>query len=584
MALLAGKPEVRQPIAREFVSCGISTASVGGRYSLAEIARSQELDNFGAVRARLAWGAAIIVAGTALFAAYLSQARTYGTDSDGAANALQAWDMLHGNVLLHGWWLSDVSFYTTELPEYILVEKVTGLQPDVVHLCSALTYTLLVLSVALLGRGQVRGREGVVRALLAGGIMVAPSLGNGTYAVLNAPDHTGTGVPVIVMLLLLDRLDRSTLRRWLSPLLLVLLVWVQVADSIAVHAVAIPIALVGAIRTGTHLVRRRSGAGSDEPGWHDPLLCVAALASVPLTAMTLVLLRGSGGFYLHPYPGRLLTGSAAWPGQARVLGQCLLTLFGADPAGHPLGLDYGLALLHMAGVAVAALGLLAGIRGFFGRIDRVSQILVVSVLVMLAAAQFSTAMTTILSVREIVIVLPVSAALAGRVVGSGLVRIRMSAVLGVVLAGYLAALGYAAAQPAVPAENQALADWLRAHDLRYGLAGYWQANSVTLDSSGEVRIAPIFGISPYEWESRPSWYVPRLSDPNFVVTVSYPQGEEMFAKPAVVRRVFGRSARVYRFQRYTILVWNKNLLNDLGPPPLLPPAMTIAAPPARPAR
>lgn len=540
---------------------------------------------------RLAWCAAVVAAGAALFACYLLQARTYGTDSDGASNALQAWDMLHGNVLLHGWWLSDVSFYTTELPEYVTVEAITGLQPDVVHLCAALTFTVLVLMVALLGRGQARGREGVTRALLAGGIMAAPSLGYGTYAVLNAPDHTGTGVPVMLMLLLLDRLDRTTLRRYLPPLLLLLLVWVQVADSLATLAAAIPIALVGAIRTGTRLARRGSGSGSasgsgsgsgsDEPAWQDPLLCVAAIVSIPLTAVTLVLLRRSGGFYLHPYPGGLVASPAAWPGQARTLGQCLLTLFGADVNGQPLGLDYGFALLHMAGVAAVVLGLLAGIRGFFGRIDRVSQILVAGVLVMLVAAQFSTAMTSILSVREIAILLPVSAALAGRVLGSGLASARrkgtLTAALGVVLAGYLAALGYASAQPATPAENQALADWLLAHDLRHGLAGYWQADSVTFDGGGQVMIAPIFGASPYEWESRPSWYDAAVSDPDFVVTVSAPRSEEVFAKPAVIRRVFGPPARTYLFQRYTIMVWNKNLLTDLRPPPPLPPALTIAA-------
>jgi hypothetical protein len=53
-------------------------------------------------RARLAWGAAVVLAGTGLFACYLLQSRTYEVNSDGGANALQAWDMLHGNVLLHG--------------------------------------------------------------------------------------------------------------------------------------------------------------------------------------------------------------------------------------------------------------------------------------------------------------------------------------------------------------------------------------------------------------------------------------------------------------------------------------------------
>jgi hypothetical protein len=62
--------------------------------------------------------AACLTALAALYVAYLGQSRSLGTDADGASNVLQAWDMLHGNPLLHGWWLSDVSFYPTELPEY----------------------------------------------------------------------------------------------------------------------------------------------------------------------------------------------------------------------------------------------------------------------------------------------------------------------------------------------------------------------------------------------------------------------------------------------------------------------------------
>jgi len=70
------------------------------------------------------------------------------TMSDGASQELQAWAMLHGNVLLRGWSLSDVSFYTTELPEYMLVEILRGLTPGVVQIAAALTYTALVLLAA----------------------------------------------------------------------------------------------------------------------------------------------------------------------------------------------------------------------------------------------------------------------------------------------------------------------------------------------------------------------------------------------------------------------------------------------------
>ncbi|HTR95710.1 MAG TPA: hypothetical protein VMI73_28585 [Trebonia sp.] len=45
-----------------------------------------------------------------------------------------------------GWWNTDVSFLTTELPEYAAVTGLVGISPAVVHISAALTYTLLVLA------------------------------------------------------------------------------------------------------------------------------------------------------------------------------------------------------------------------------------------------------------------------------------------------------------------------------------------------------------------------------------------------------------------------------------------------------
>ena len=67
-----------------------------------------------------------LVGAAALFACYLRLAGTRAVNSDGASQALQAWDMLHGNLLLRGWGLTDVSFYTTELPQYMLVDYEGG--------------------------------------------------------------------------------------------------------------------------------------------------------------------------------------------------------------------------------------------------------------------------------------------------------------------------------------------------------------------------------------------------------------------------------------------------------------------------
>src|ERR1700683_3828722 len=84
-------------------------------------------------RRRLLASAAVALAAAALFAAYLRVSRSYPENSDEANILLMSWDMLHGNVLLHGWYLSDVSFYPTELPQYALLEAIIGLHADTAH-------------------------------------------------------------------------------------------------------------------------------------------------------------------------------------------------------------------------------------------------------------------------------------------------------------------------------------------------------------------------------------------------------------------------------------------------------------------
>ena len=56
------------------------------------------------------------------------------------------------------------------------------------------------------------------------------------------------------------------------------------------------------------------------------------------------------------------------------------------------------------------------------------------------------------------------------------------------LACYLAALGYGAAQPPVADSEQAIIPWLEAHHLTNGLGTYIEANLITMDSGGRVAI------------------------------------------------------------------------------------------------
>src|SRR6202162_3643610 len=183
---------------------------------------------------------ACLGAGIVLFLCYLRVSGTQSISSDGGSNALEAWDMLHGNLLLHGWTVTDVSFYTTELPEYMLLELIRGMSPALVHAAAAFTYMVLVLLAGLVAKGRATGREGVVRALIASGIMLAPQLGTPTFTLLLVPDHVGTGIPMLLIFLVLDRAPR---RWYLPPVIAVMLTWALVADRLVIAAALVPLLL-----------------------------------------------------------------------------------------------------------------------------------------------------------------------------------------------------------------------------------------------------------------------------------------------------------------------------------------------------
>ncbi len=513
--------------------------------------------------------AGIAAAGAGLLPAYLFQSRTQAVNADGASNALQAWDMLHGDLLLHGWSVTYISFYPVELSQYALIEAVRGLRPDVVHVGAAVTYTLLVLLAAWLAKGRASGREGVVRALLAGGIMLAPQLGNGTYTLLLSPDHVGTAALVLGVWLVIDRYDASRFRWYLPPVVLVLLTLAMVGDMLAVVTAAVPLAAVCGVRVLHGVARRREPLRAQ---WYELSLALMAGASVAAASWVTRLIAEHGGWTLTPI-GTRTAGSAMLPGNARLTGEGLLELFGADFTGLPMGRAAFFAFAHLAGVALVAWALWLAVRRYFTA-GLLVQVLVAAIVVNVAAYVFSLQAHDIHSTREIAAVLPFGAVLAGRLLaGKPLTGrpagIGLAAVLLAVSGCYAAMLGCGAAQPPVPAENSDLTAWLAAHHLTSGLGGYWQANSVTLDSSDviKVRAIEIAGnklTAESRWDASKAWYDPAVGYADFVVTANSPGPESDQNLLWRMAAKVGWPVRVYHVGRYTIAVWNQNLLRSLG--------------------
>jgi hypothetical protein len=520
------------------------------------------------------------VAAIAAFAVYLRLASTRAVNSDGASQALQGWDMLHGNLLLRGWTTTDVSFFTTEVPQYALIDLVHGLSQGVVHIAAAMTYTLVLLFAALLAKAAATGREAAGRIAIGVGIMLAPQLVSGTNELLSSPDHIGTSVPLLLILLIIDRVQRP--RWWVPALVAALVAWADLADSIVLLAAVIPLVLVCAFRVARS--RRRPA-----DRWYEIALALGALAGFGVAQVAYLVIRAVGGYITRPLGFQLAPLSEIFGHNLPIAAQGLLLLPGADFFGLPAGASTLFVALHLVGVAAAAAGIALAVWQFRRRdADFVNQLLLTGIVVNFIAYVATTHVYNVASAREIAPALPFAAVLAGRELGPlfGARRVRgprhgapryrpvWVAALCLVLAGYVAGLGLELTAPTAPTQAAQLTAWLESHPLGTGLSGYWEANVVTLTSGGRVAVRPTAitdgRVAPTPANTKSVWFDPALSRVDFVVLgPSVPgapgdPGYPGFTDRQAVLATFGKPSRTYHVGQYTILWWPKNLLADVG--------------------
>ncbi len=429
------------------------------------------------------WVLGTVLGGAVLMFCYLRIAGAVEVNADAAGLVLQASDMLHGNLLLHGWWDTDVSFVTTELPEYMGVTAVAGVRPEVVHISAALTYTLLVLLAAFVARGRARGAEGVVRALMAAGVMLAPQPTWTTPVLLGSPDHVGTAVPLLLLLLLLDRLPPTRARlRWYVPagvfvcvFTAALLAWTIVGDPLAEVVGVIPLVLACLVRAVRIVIVRligawRSPGGASEPAqattepdtggpgsvgpdtggpdtagqdragadtsWRSAcyhvLLAAAAASAVPIAGRVNSWITRHHGYQLGPNRYSLLPWHQIVK-NAPMAWQSFLALFGADYVGVKGAGNVAFALAHLVGVALVIAAVPFAVWRLFvpGRAaragDLVADFLVLAVLVNIVAYFAFVQPANIYDAHEIGPVASFGAALVGRMLAGPLLRLRPGA-------------------------------------------------------------------------------------------------------------------------------------------------------------
>ena len=506
-------------------------------------------------RAERRWwpAAAWIGCGVVLFAFFLRISLSFAMDSDGANNALQGWDILHGHLLLHGWFLGDATYYALELPLYALTEAVAKLSLTTCHVVSALTYLIVAACAAGLAVAGSKGLSRAARGAVVIAVLASPLLKHqGVSFLLSEPDHTGTSAIIMFSFLLIDRFPG---RRFTPPLLCAVLCAGQIDDA-TVRYVAVPaILLVCAYRM---LAARKIRTA-------DAAILLAAAVSLLLTTLIRAVMVRLGAYVMAP-PSTAISPVAQWPQHAASTLKSIYTLFGVTVFPH--------AVLGVFGSAFGVICLLAAVFGVakviwtWRNASRSEQLLCVAIVLMIAAYVIS-ALASLGRTYEIVAVLPFGAVLASRacvparITGAS----RGRAAIAVAAVAALLPLSAAATVPAAPTAAVPLAAWLEAHGLTYGIAGYWDASDVTVQAGDRVQVRAVVlpddKIIPFNWETKPSWFDPAQHDATFVI--GYSRNAPGNITPAIAERNFGRPAAIYHVAGRLIMVYKKNLLTELPP-------------------
>jgi hypothetical protein len=505
-------------------------------------------------------GAALAAVG--LFFAYLRMARSVPINTDAASNALQGWDIFHGNPLLHGWVLSDVSFYPTELVQFGLVQLVTGVNVDQVNIAAAITYTMIVVLAAVVARGRATGLEAWLRAGVAVALLVLPAPGIGYATLIANPNHTGTAVPLLLTWLVVDRVRH---RVWAPVLVAVLLGWGAAGDPLVTFVGAVPLAVVCAYRA----LRERDGERR-----HELALVLAAAASVALSRGFHALVGSLGGFE-SPHPPIELSPVADWPHRAWMTLKMIGIILGTHrPEWYPGWLEGPLSLLHLVGVLAGLAAVLVTVRRVLrGGADRVDSILVAAIACDLGAEVVSTISSDLYAAREISPVASMTAVLAARVAGpwlaaAGAQRWRAAGryTLWGILTVYAVTLVVWSPPRADPAEGQAVAEFLRSRQLTYGVGAYWASNNITVATERAVTVVPVVatadGVGPFCWQAKDTMYDPARHDARFLV-IEKRRLEQVDAEDA--EREWGAPVERHDLDGYIVLVYDRNLLAGLPP-------------------
>lgn len=479
---------------------------------------------------------------------FVPLAKTVPFNSDDASVILEARDAFAGDWLLRKWHLSTESYYTTDVIFYILAIPLFGFSDKLLYIVPSALYAAMVLLASLAAGTTIGGGFSRRGAFVVFVLLVAYSRAYEIF--LRGPIHAGGMVYVLACLILLHYQDSYP--RLFTGLFAFLLTLGVVGDSFVLYYFVVPLLVVQSLEflRGNRLT----------PSFYSTALAL-------LMAFGITKFLNYCGLQVHGLGAINFLSADKLAHNLNWYFHGLLHLYNLYFFGQPLKSLTTLRLLVYAIIMVTVLfcvyrSLLSG--------DYVKKVLATSCILVSLAYILSTRPEDILSCRYLAPVFVFSIILTGKYTPALLDNQRKAicAILlfSIVVAGFGNAYVQAANHPYVSEDETKLISFLKARNLTTGYGGFWSSNIITLKTNEQIKIYAVVydsssnAVKPYLWLSKNEWYSQPVSF--LVIDKKRPAHNMVNYQDAV--RYFGPPQELYFLAEYTILVWDKDISQDIA--------------------
>ena len=496
----------------------------------------------------------------------------FAGNSDGATVVLEGQSISSGNLLLHGWSLSNDSFWSIDAMFYAIYVHIEGVKDEALHVVPAFIAALVI----VLGLWLVRDEDRSWRFYFAGGVVFLvlalpnPDL---SFFLLQGPWHVGTALYCLVAFAVLAE------DRWNIGLVIAVVVLVAgfLGDLATVTLGMIPVTFAGL----TEMVRMRSFRRGLPSAVVGPVAFgIAELSRSILNhlgAFTLSngITHAASSRYMTNL-GHSMTSMAGLLGVTRlVIGPSSVLSANAMTNGSGLSRLVRLPLLGIVAIGVAfsiyvfVRGMIVGVHGDrrSARSLRIDALLLSGIAGSVATYVYLCPNNNADYARYLIAGLIFATVLSARTFARALRRMHLPrSILPLTLVGMLLvtsigiATGSELTKPRAHQPSAQLAVFLERHHLLIGIGDYWSSSIVTVTSGDRVIVRPVITdltrtIVRYERQSDAAWY-DRTKFQFLVYDVTHPW-RAINATTAIT--TFGRPKVAYVVGNYRVIVWPKPL-------------------------